>query len=72
MYKKELIMDNAAWFNKLLSLQCPLCDHENDIYTFYFELHCTAVKVVAKKTGEFDDDLGYAQYEVLEFTEVNE
>jgi hypothetical protein len=60
------------YFSKLLSYQCPLCFHEDDVYTFFFELHCTAIKVVAKKIKDFDDELGYATYQVLEFTEVGE
>jgi hypothetical protein len=60
-------MNNSDYFNKLLSNQCPQCDHYNNIYTFWFELHCINVEIVAKKISEYNEEKGFAEYEVISF-----
>ena len=58
---------NAEYFNKMLSLQCPQATDKDDIFIFWFYLHCTSVEVIAKRVKEYDSEKGYAEYEVISF-----
>jgi hypothetical protein len=63
-------MDNATAMNKLLSMNCHNDTCVDGVWGFLFTLHCTSVYITAKKTKLYDSTLGYAEYEVLSFEEV--
>jgi hypothetical protein len=63
-------MTNSNAMNKMLSMNCPQ-DLENGLLGFYFELHCTAVFITAKKIKEYNPFSGFAEYEIVSFKEVD-